>query len=329
MACTQILHILQTDFEGKNSCKEILYLAKKAVPTLKKISLLAYDSGKNPTARPLYVRKKKFYHQRVWGKTFFPRQITHTTHSPSMSNGRLFLLFLCCSGPLFRSLPNVPLFLCSSCFVPCQHSLRTADVSPRSSPLRDVLSGDERGETSAVRRLLLAESLCPPPPAPPPPPLQDDRRRRCSQGSCFSAPTVPLFLCSFTPPLLPCSTTAPLCPNPPRINNSRWPTHWPIIVLVINTWLLPLVRRVDLTSSTFSAFKQLLSVGVLTQRKMDLDRETNIVEIPRLNIQWDWKEALRCVGYIPVNSKPSIFPPGIARAFDWSFAPCSGEFDPN
>ena len=103
----------------KNSCKEILYLAKKAVPTLKKISLLAYDSGKNPTARPLYVRKKKFYHQRVWGKTFFPRQITHTTHSPSMSNGRLFLLFLCCSGPLFRSLPNVPLFLCSSCFVPC------------------------------------------------------------------------------------------------------------------------------------------------------------------------------------------------------------------
>ena len=119
MACTQILHILQTDFEGKNSCKEILYLAKKAVPTLKKISLLAYDSGKNPTARPLYVRKKKFYHQRVWGKTFFPRQITHTTHSPSMSNGRLFLLFLCCSGPLFRSLPNVPLFLCSSCFVPC------------------------------------------------------------------------------------------------------------------------------------------------------------------------------------------------------------------
>ena len=41
-----------------------------------------------------------------------------------------------------------------------QSSLRTADVSPRSSPLRDVLrfrelslSGEERGETSAVRRL--------------------------------------------------------------------------------------------------------------------------------------------------------------------------------
>ena len=31
-------------------------------------------------------------------------------------------------------------------------SLRTADVSPRSSPLKDV-SGDERGETSAVRWL--------------------------------------------------------------------------------------------------------------------------------------------------------------------------------
>ena len=34
-------------------------------------------------------------------------------------------------------------------------SLRTADVSPRSSPLRDVSrGGDERGETSAVRRLI-------------------------------------------------------------------------------------------------------------------------------------------------------------------------------
>ena len=32
----------------------------------------------------------------------------------------------------------------------CFRSLRTADVSPRSSPLRD----DERGETSAIRRLL-------------------------------------------------------------------------------------------------------------------------------------------------------------------------------
>ena len=31
-------------------------------------------------------------------------------------------------------------------------SLRTADVSPRSSPLKDV-TGDERGETSAIRWL--------------------------------------------------------------------------------------------------------------------------------------------------------------------------------
>ena len=130
---------------------------------------------------------------------------------------------------------------------------------------------------------------------------------------------LPLFLSSFIPPLLPCSTTTPLCPSPPRINNSRWPTHWPLTFLLINTWLLPLVRWVDLTSSPFSAFKQLLSVGVLTQRKMDLHRETNIVEIPRLNIQWDWKEALRCVGYIPVNSKtvhlPSAHSPGIWLEF--------------
>ena len=62
--------------------------------------------------------------------------------------------------------------------VPC-FSLRTADVSPRSSPVSDVsrggtsatqrqkfhppretsLTGDERGETSAVRRLPLFESF--------------------------------------------------------------------------------------------------------------------------------------------------------------------------
>ena len=136
---------------------------------------------------------------------------------------------------------------------------------------------------------------------------------------CSCAPTVPLFLYCSLAQRLRHDCPAPLCPNPPRINNSRWPTRWPITFLVINTWLLPLVRKVDLTSSPFSAFKQLLSVGVLTQRKMDPDRETNVVEIPRLNIQWDWKEALKCVGYIPVNSKtvhlPSGHSPGIWLEF--------------
>ena len=66
---------------------------------------------------------------------------------------------------------NVPFMLNfrNMCFVSLQKlvfseqgridSLRTAEVSPRSSPLREPprekwsLSGDERGETSAVRRL--------------------------------------------------------------------------------------------------------------------------------------------------------------------------------
>ena len=51
-------NILHTDFEGKNSCKEI---PSKKNPTLKKISFMAYNAGKNLTL--LYVRKKMF-HQR-------------------------------------------------------------------------------------------------------------------------------------------------------------------------------------------------------------------------------------------------------------------------
>ena len=78
---------------------------------------------KNLTARPLYVRKKEFYHQWVWGKTFFPRQITHTTHgtppTPINVKWSLFLPVPLLFSSSVPSLPNVPLFLCSSCFVPC------------------------------------------------------------------------------------------------------------------------------------------------------------------------------------------------------------------
>ena len=78
---------------------------------------------KNLTARPLYVRKKEFYHQWVWGKHSFPAKspIPPTEPHPLPINVKwsLFLpvpLLLSSSVP---SLPNVPLFLCSSCFVPC------------------------------------------------------------------------------------------------------------------------------------------------------------------------------------------------------------------
>ena len=60
-------NILHTDFEGKNSCKEI---PSKKNPTLKKISFMAYNAGKNLTL--LYVRKKMF-HQRFEEKYSYPK----------------------------------------------------------------------------------------------------------------------------------------------------------------------------------------------------------------------------------------------------------------
>ena len=60
---------------------------------------------KNLTARPLYVRKKNSITSGFGGKILsppnHPYHSRNPTHSPSMSNGRLFLLFLCCSAPLF------------------------------------------------------------------------------------------------------------------------------------------------------------------------------------------------------------------------------------
>ena len=60
-------NILHTDFEGKNSCKEI---PSEKNPTLKKISFMPYDAGKNLTL--LYVRKKMF-HQRFEEKYSYPK----------------------------------------------------------------------------------------------------------------------------------------------------------------------------------------------------------------------------------------------------------------
>ena len=107
-------NILQTDFEGKNSCMEILYLAKKDSYTEKTIFRGVW-LWKKILQRGRCMSVKKFYHQRVWGKNSFPAKSPwhprNPTHSPSMSNGRLFLLFLlflCCSAPLFLVLLMFP-----------------------------------------------------------------------------------------------------------------------------------------------------------------------------------------------------------------------------
>ena len=55
-------NILQTDFEGKNYCKETP--GEKKYPTLKK------------NVTPLHVRK--IYHQRFGKTNFYPNQITRT-----------------------------------------------------------------------------------------------------------------------------------------------------------------------------------------------------------------------------------------------------------
>ena len=124
---------------------------------------------KNLSARPLYVRKKNSITSGFGGKILSPPNHPYhprnPTHSPSMSNGRLFLLFLCCSAPLFLVFLMFP----CSCAPPVSYpvSIACERQTFRSSPLRDVLSGDKRGETSAVRRLLLAESpRSLPPPSP-------------------------------------------------------------------------------------------------------------------------------------------------------------------
>ena len=148
------------DFRKKISCRLIsrekilawkYYTWRKKIPTLKKLSFVAYDSGKKSYSAAVVCQEKKFYHQRVWGKNSFPAKSPIPPTEPH-------------SLPINVKWSAIPLpFLCSC------------------------------------------------------------------------APTVPLFHCSSVPPLLPCSTTAPLCPNPPRIKNSRWPTHWPVAFLVINT----------------------------------------------------------------------------------------------
>ena len=91
-------------FEGKNSCKEILYLAKKDSYT--EMSFVAYDSGKKSYSTAVVCQEKRTLSPVGLGENILsppnhPYHPRNPTHSPSMSNGRCSFRFLCCSAPLF------------------------------------------------------------------------------------------------------------------------------------------------------------------------------------------------------------------------------------
>ena len=110
-------------FEGKNSCKEILYLAKKDSYTGKNVFRGVWLWKKILQRGRCMSGKKNSITSGFGGKHSFPAKssIPPTEPHPLPINVKwsLFLpvpLLLSSSVP---SLPNVPLFLCSSCFVPC------------------------------------------------------------------------------------------------------------------------------------------------------------------------------------------------------------------
>ena len=109
-------NILQTDFEGKNSCLEILYLAKKDSYTEKTIFRGVW-LWKKILQRGRCMSGRKFYHQRVWGKNSFPAKspIPPTEPHPLPINVKWSAIPSVPSVPLLLgssvpSLPNVPLF---------------------------------------------------------------------------------------------------------------------------------------------------------------------------------------------------------------------------
>ena len=143
MACTQILlptgPLLLTGrpfdfwagygwFQKKISCRlisrEIIlarkyYSWRKKIPTLKKISLVAYDSGKKSYSAAVVCQEKKILSpaglgEKILSPSNHPYQpLPINVEWSAVPSVPLFL------GSSVLSLPNVPLFLCSSCFVPC------------------------------------------------------------------------------------------------------------------------------------------------------------------------------------------------------------------
>lgn len=48
----------------------------------------------------------------------------------------------------------------------------------------------------------------------------------------------------------------------------------------------------------------------------------------KVNILKEWSKPLEEIMYQSIPKPPILLPPGIPQAFDWSFAPYNGEFDP-
>ena len=116
-------NIPQTDSREKNSCKEILYLAKKDSYTEKNVFRGVWLSKKILQRGRCMSGKKNSITSGFGGKHSFPVKspIPPTEPHPLPINVKwsLFLPVPLLFSSSVPSLPNVPLFLCSSCFVPC------------------------------------------------------------------------------------------------------------------------------------------------------------------------------------------------------------------
>ena len=92
-------------FEGKNSCKEILYLAKKDSYTEKNVFRGVWLWKKSYSAAVVCQEKRILspvgLGENILSPPNHPYHPRNPTHSPSMSNGRCSFRFLCCSAPLF------------------------------------------------------------------------------------------------------------------------------------------------------------------------------------------------------------------------------------
>ena len=155
---------------------------------------MAYDSGEKSYSAAVVVSGKKILSPAGLGEKILsppnhPYHPRNPTHSPSMSNGRLFLLFLCCSAPLFLVFLMFP----CSCAPPVSYPASIAC---------------ERQTFQSHFAL----------PSPPPPPrsrtIEGDAVRRVAVSLpllflCSCAPTVPLFLHSSLAPLLNDFATLP------------------------------------------------------------------------------------------------------------------------
>ena len=98
-------NILQTDSREKILARKY-YTWRKKIPTLKKMSFVAYDFGKKSYSAAVVCQEKRILSPVGLGENILsppnhPYHPRNPTHSPSMSNGRCSFRFLCCLAPLF------------------------------------------------------------------------------------------------------------------------------------------------------------------------------------------------------------------------------------